>query len=285
MTILVTGATGGFGKALLPLLRSTYAEPVIGVGRAIFTGSDYIQCDISNEAAVLSLIRSIRPRLIFHLVGSFTGQFEADFQVNVLSARYLFDAILSENLLTRVVIIGSAAEYGIVQSVNNPISEALPCNPVSIYGLTKFFQTQLALFYSRAKNLDIVVARVFNLALPGLSARLFYGRAEELIRSYKRGDISKLEFGNLDSQRDYVELEQAKGQLIAIASGGVAGEIYNVGSGIPKSMRVILKDMLVHEGILEWPVLELNSEIVGNKGFDVSVVYADIEKTTKLLDN
>ena len=283
MAILVTGASGGFGKVLLPLLRAYYNEPVVCTGRSRLDRSDYFTCDLTNVRAVDDLIKDIRPRLIFHLAGSFAGQFESDFQVNTLSAKFIFDSILAESLATRVIVFGSAAEYGAVTDTDNPIPETLPCRPVSVYGLTKAFQTDMAEYYARTKDIDVVVARIFNLATSGLSQRLFYGRAEAMILAYKRGDITQLEFGNLDSERDYIELDKAKEQLLAIAERGLPGEVYNVGSGIPISIRSILKDMLNNAGVPEGAVIESSPEVIRSKGFDVPIIYADISKVSKLM--
>ena len=184
MAILVTGASGGFGKVLLPFLRAYYNEPVVCTGRSRLDRGDYFTCDLNDVRAVDDLIKDIRPRLIFHLAGSFAGQFETDFQVNTLSAKFIFDSILTEGLATRVVVFGSAAEYGVVVPSDNPIPETLPCRPVTVYGLTKAFQTDMAKYYARTKEIDVVVARVFNIASPGLSQRLFYGRAEAMISAY-----------------------------------------------------------------------------------------------------
>ena len=282
MTILVTGAKGGFGKVLLPILRAKYKESVIGTGRDKAEYTDYFWCDLTDASSVASLVKEVRPRIIFHLAGSFTGQFENDFRVNTLSAKYLFDSILSEKLDTRVVIFGSAAEYGAVRPEDNPIPETFPCRPVSVYGLTKNYQTEMAAFYARTTNLKIVTARVFNLAIPGLSQRLFFGRAEAMIQSYKTGEISQLVFGNLDSERDYVELESAVEQLLAIADRGISGEIYNVGSGVPKKIRTILREMIDKEAIPYEAIVESSSEAVGRVGFDVPIIYADMTKTSKL---
>ena len=283
MAILVTGANGGFGKVFLPLLRAYYNEPVVCTGRSRIDRGDYCTCDLTDMRAVDDLIKGIRPRLIFHLAGSFAGQFETDFQVNTLSAKYIFESILNEGLATRVVVFGSAAEYGVVVSSDNPVPETLPCRPVSTYGLTKAFQTDMATYYARTTNIDVVVARIFNLATPGLSQRLFYGRAEAMILAYKKGEIKQLEFGNLESQRDYIELDPATDQLLAIAERALSGEIYNVGSGIPKSMRLILKDLLNKADIPESAVVESCPTIISSKGFDVPVIYADISKVSKLM--
>ncbi len=282
MTILVTGANGGFGKALLPILREKYKESVIGTGRDGADSTNYFWCDLTDESSVASLIKKVRPRLIFHLAGSFTGHFENDFRINTLSAKYIFDSVLSENLGTRIVIFGSAAEYGVVHPEDNPIPETFKCRPVSIYGLTKNHQTEMAAFYARTTDLNIVTARVFNLATPGLSERLFFGRAEAMIQSYKTGKVSQLVFGNLDSERDYVNLESAVEQLLAIADRGLSGEIYNVGSGAPKKMRTILMEMIDKEAIPYEAIVETTSEAVGRVGFDVPIIYADMTKTSKL---
>lgn len=283
MTILVTGASGGLGKAILPLLRERYNQMVVGTGRSKSESPDYVSCDLTVASSVFKLIKEIRPSIVYHLAGSFTGQFETDISVNTLSTKYIFENILSEKLDARVVIIGSAAEYGAVQPEDNPISETFPCRPISMYGLTKMYQTELARFYTRTTNLNIVNARVFNLAISGLSQRLFFGRAEELIKSYKQGVISHLEFGNLDSERDYIELESVFKQLVAIADHGISGEVYNVGSGVPKTMRTILTELLEREKIKDEGIIKSRSDVAGRLGVDVAKIYADMTKTSKLM--
>lgn len=285
MTVLVTGANGGFGKVLLPILRTKYKDLVIGSGRTDVESANYLPCDLTDASSVASLISKIKPRLIFHLAGSFTGQFESDFQVNTLSAKHLFDSILFEKLDTRVVVFGSAAEYGAVLTEDNPISETFPCRPVSVYGLTKNYQTELARFYVRTSNINVVIARVFNLAIAGLSPRLFYGRADAMIQAYKTKQISQMEFGNLNSERDYIGIEEAVTQLLAIAEQGTAGEVYNVGSGVSKTIRSLLIEMLTKEGIKSDVIVERGSESVGRIGIDVPVIYADTSKVQSILNN
>ena len=283
MTILVTGANGGFGRALLPLLRAYYNEPVICTGRAETDDGDYFRCDLTDPRAVEALVKPIRPRLIFHLAGSFAGQFETDFQVNALGAKFIFDSILGEGLATRVVILGSAAEYGAVVASDNPIPETLPCCPVSIYGLTKSFQTDMTTYYVRTKGMDVVVARVFNLAIPGLSQRLFYGKAKAMISAYQKGEIKQLEFGNLDSERDYIELDKATDQLLAIAEQGVLVKYTMSGVEYPKN-SVNLNDILKKGGVPKSAVVESSPKVITSKGFDVPIIYADITKVSRLTD-
>jgi len=284
MTILVTGASGGFGSVLLPLLRNHYHDTVIGAGRSNKIADNYIRCDFSDSFAINALIKYIRPDVVYHLAGSFTGEFEIDLQINALSAKHIFDSVISEKLKTRVVVIGSAAEYGSVLVEDNPISESFPCRPVSVYGLTKCYQTELAKFYARTLDIDVVIARIFNLAIDGLSTRLFYGRASAMIDAFKNNKISNMEFGNLGGKRDYIKMDEAFIQLLAVAERGEAGEVYNIGSGISKTIYSILSEMLEKEGISDNVIVESSSVSVGRKGFDVPEIYADTSKVMSIIN-
>jgi nucleoside-diphosphate-sugar epimerase len=285
MSILVTGANGGLGKALMPLIRERYRVNVQGSVRSNSFGQSHRVCDFTKPDEVARLIKDVRPALVFHLVGSFTGIFHVDHAVNSMGAKYLFDAILNERLDTKVILVGSAAEYGLVKEFENPIRETQPLRPISVYGLTKSIQTSFAAFYSQTSSLHLVVARIFNLALPSLSERLFYGRAQLMIEAYKKGEISVLEFGNLESQRDYIDLAEVAEQLFAIADFGIRGEVYNVGTGKAQKMRDVLAALLQDQSIPDARVIESSPAIVKNKGFDIPIIYADTTKVKGLLAN
>jgi nucleoside-diphosphate-sugar epimerase len=283
MTILVTGASGGLGKSLFPLIQARHSNHL--VVKTSRSGDDLKVCDLTDKSAVDNLIRLVKPKIIFHLAATFTGDFDTDFKTNVVAFQNICDSLIEQDLASRVIVFGSAAEYGVIHPNQNPVSENQPLKPVSVYGLTKAMQTQLAQFYSRVANIEVVIARLFNLAIPGLSSRLFYGRAESLIHQFNDGEIDALEFGNLDSQRDYIGLTEAAAQIFLISDYGVSGEVYNVGSGIPKMIRSLLHSMLDHYNLPRDIIKELSSDSVGRKGYDVPMIYADISKTLLLKNN
>src|SRR5258708_4596382 len=192
MITLVTGATGGFGRILSAWLRQHSSNPIVLTSRAPRQADDCLACDLTDREALRALVRRVRPRLVYHLAGSFSNQYETDYAVNALSARHLLDALRDETLDTRVVFIGSAAEYGVILPDENPVVEDRPLRPVSVYGLTKAFQTQIAGMYAHQHGSNVVVARVFNVLAPGLSERLFVGRVEQLIARYRRGEATTL---------------------------------------------------------------------------------------------
>ena len=281
MTVLVTGARGGFARAFIPKLEDSLPDDVVRVVRGSVQLPSEIECDLSDKNAVEYLIRKTKPKVIYHLAGSFAGDFETDILVNAYSSKWIFDELIRSKLDCRVVLLGSAAEYGLVGETENPVSENQPLKPVSIYGLTKVIQTQVATLYSSMHGIDAVVARVFNLAGEGLSLRLFYGRLLSLINSYKRGEIEKLSFGNLDAVRDYINFDDASTLIFAIADKGVKGEVYNVGSGVPVRIRDLLCKLL-EENNIPLDCFECVPEQIKRNG-DVPGIYADIKKVSALL--
>lgn len=282
MTALVTGARGAFARALVPKLEESLQTDVVQAVRHLGNRSSEVECDLSDRHAVENMISRTKPKLIYHLAGSFAGDFETDILVNAYSSKWIFDELIRLNLDCRVVVIGSAAEYGMVSESANPVSETHPLNPVSVYGLTKVMQTQIAKYYASTHGIDVVVARVFNLAGEGLSQRLFYGRLLSMVDLYKRKEIEKLSFGNLDAVRDYVDFDQAIEQIISIANRGVKGDVYNVGSGVPVRMKDLLNKVLVENNI-PLGCVESVAQYQKRSG-DVPVIYADIKKVSALRD-
>lgn len=281
MTILVTGATGGVGRLLIDRLKIHKKETVISIGRSDKTHKNYIRCDIREAEVFRNTIVSIKPRILYHLAASFTDCYNTDYSINVSSTQQILETLRIHKMKTRLVLIGSAAEYGFVSSDDNPVRETHPLCPISIYGLTKAFQTQYALYHTHRFGSDVVIARLFNLFAPGLSERLFIGHLEKQIQSYLRKEITKIEVGNLNSYRDYVEANEAIYQLMTIAEKGCTGEVYHIASGKPRLMRDILKRFL-EEFNLDFSVIKEGCPIPEKLKNDVPLIYADTHKISAL---
>lgn len=280
MRILVTGAAGFLARPLLELLRKANHELHVVDFRPVPDAVPH-QCDLGNAAEVAALIRAVQPDRVFHLAGTFTNEFAADFAGNVTTTQHLLEAVCTHSPATRVVLIGSAAEYGCVQPDENPVTEDHPLAPVSLYGWSKVCQTHLARYYHRVRGADVVLARLFNLSGKGASPRLFVGRLDEQITRFKRGETQEILVGNLDSVRDYVSTEEAARQLVGIADHGQAGEVYHVGSGVPVKMRGLLEQMLAEAGIgFEHVRVEVREPAAK---LDIPIIFADMRRTGLLL--
>ncbi len=165
--------------------------------------------DLSDYDSVKMIIGTVKPDQIYNFAGSFSNDYALDYKVNVLLTKNIFDSVIELKLDSRILLVGSAAEYGAIDEKDNPINENYPLNPVSVYGLTKVYQTNLMNFYYKIKNINVVMARTFNLRSSNISEKLFIGRLYKQIDEYKKGVITKISLGNLQNKRDYIDIDEA----------------------------------------------------------------------------
>ena len=280
MKVLVTGAAGLLGRSLLERLDGRAGVELHGVDLQPFSLAKAHEGDLGNSAWVTGLIAEMRPDQVFHLAGTFSNEFQADFAANVGTTQHLLEAILQHQPTARLLVIGSAAEYGMLRQEENPISEDHPLVPVSIYGWAKVCQTQLMGYYHRVRGANVVQARLFNLLGRG-SPRLFVGRFYQQIEQARRGEIAEIVTGPLGATRDYLSPTEAAEQLEGIMNRGRAGEVYHVASGIPINMRELVRQILEAEGLRGFPVRE-EPRPTGGK-LDIPWIHADMRKTRALL--
>lgn len=281
MSILVTGASGFVGKHLIKYLRLQH-DQCTGLSRSQSEDIDHITCDLTDRKQVGIVLKQLKPALIYHMAGSFSNDYETDFNSNVVSTKNLLDSIAELKLATRILIMGSAAEYGEVEAAKNPITEEHPLKPISIYGWTKAAQTQLASVYFNSHGIETVVARTFNLAGDGASDKLFIGRIKKQINAVLAGEAERISVGNLDAIRDYLDINQACEMYRVIATKGRAGETYNVASGKPVVMRDMLTMMLAEAG-LDFSIVDEKSYNKTSTSIETSVSYANINKYLNLV--
>lgn len=278
--VLITGANGALGHAVTALLSKEKHYRVVATNHNRNNESN-CQLDVSDRLQTFSVLNKIKPDLVLHLAATYTNEFKEAYAVNVEGARHLLDAVQEFNLHTRILLIGTAAEYGAVLPEENPIHENHVLKPISIYGLTKTWQTQLSGLYA-SRGLDVIIARVFNLDGPGISERLFVGRLQKQIDEVLKGQKSVIELGPLNAIRDYLSISDACDQILAIAEQGKSGRVYHVASGKPIKMSEILTRYLsIHK--LDKSIVSVSDSFSNRKGYDVPVIYADITSTLDLM--
>lgn len=266
------------GKTLSNRITSKYGWQLIKTTRTV-RSSNYSKLNVRDKQAVHKIIKKKKPDLIFHLAASYSPNLSSAFKTNVMGAVHLLNAISKTKKKIRLVLIGSASEYGQVLPSENPIKESHILRPISIYGLTKAWQTQLGLQWSTV-GFDVVIARVFNLMGPGFSKRLLIGHLENEIRRVKLGEKKYIRTGSLETIRDYIHVNKAVDQIMAIALHGAAGNVYNVGSGKAVRMESLLKKILAKNN-LKFSIVRHNKN--KKEKSSVQKVVASISKINKLM--
>lgn len=245
--ILITGVNGFLGKALWQYLRKYYPGlRIYGLARkpGPYDRNVFI-CDLKRKNRIEPILAAIGPDYVFHCAGGRMVKRKALWEANVLTTKCLLEAVQKmKSARPRIVIPGSAAEYGRMPSGRRKIRESDRCAPLSMYGAVKLEQTSLALAYAR-QGMDVVVVRIFNIMGEGTPPALAAGRFAEQIIGIEKGRSGKvIETKNLAGKRDFLDIGDVCSALLAVARHGKAGEIYNVCSGRPVVLKAVLKKLL-----------------------------------------
>jgi len=247
--ILITGISGFIGNSLKEFIARTLPSfEVYGIDSALTKSTKrYFKRDLNDRKSIKTIIEKVSPKYIFHLAGLTNKKDHRKLvSANILPTYNLLDSLLDlKNVKTRVIIPGSAAEYGRVSQKNMPVKETHPLEPINFYGYVKMYQTLLALSFCE-KGLDVVVGRIFNAigwgSPKGLAMGSFANQVS-LIEKGKRRVIAGVR--DLSSKRDYLDIRDICSALVAIAKKGNSGEIYNIcygeSHGIEKMLNSLIK--------------------------------------------
>jgi GDP-4-dehydro-6-deoxy-D-mannose reductase len=277
---LVTGACGFLGSNLVSEIKREAPKTIIyGADRNVREKLLYvpIKTDISDEKRTASLISEVMPDYIFHLAGTIsTENWEALYEANIKTTVALLEAVNRSSSQARIVIVGSAAEYGPVRHEDLPISEDLLPAPVTKYGASMCCRSTMAMMYAR-NGLDVCVGRVFNIIGPGISDKLSTGAfAKQIAAIKKQGGKGTMNTGRLDSKRDFLDISDISNALYRIAVRGKTGEIYNICSGRAISIRDSLDIMLK-----QYPGIDISTPECLLRQNDASEVYGDNKKLVR----
>jgi len=268
-TILVTGANGFLGKALFYFLDRETTNKIVGFDlRFLSQRRNLFLCDLSNISDVKRRLEKLRPDIIFHCAGGRGNDTRKVLLNNIKITEILFYAIKAiKSYHPRVIIPGSAAEYGIPKKRQRKFVESHRAKPFSDYGKVKLRQTELALRNLNG-SVDVVVGRIFNILGKNTPAGLVAGCfAKKIVQIENQKKIKSIIYTrNLDGKRDFLDIEDVCSALWAIAQNGKNGQIYNICSGRPIGIKELLKKFVASSKVKDIEIKE-NSEKI-SKTFD-----------------
>lgn len=186
-----------------------------------------------------------------------------DILSNLPSAINLFE-IASDLKIKKVVVVSSGGTiYGKV--INLPIAEDHPTDPISPYGITKLAIEKYAKMYHTLKGLPVVFVRPANAFGERQKPFTAQGFIATAIASALTGREINL-FGEQGTIRDYIYVKDVVSGIIAVLKHGKTGESYNIGSGIGRSNREVLK-MIAN--IAKSENIELRVKVLPPRKYDV----------------
>jgi len=279
-TCLITGAGGFCGGHLARRLRDEGALRVIGTGRRAEPSGkagldDYVQADLCDAGQTARVVRESKPDLVFHLAGTTQGTVHDLYRVNLLGSVNLLEAVKQHAPGARVLLVGTAAEYGNVEPSSLPVREHHPCHPIDAYGSSKHAMTLASLDYARACGLKVVLARPFNVLGAGVPASLLVGAVLSRARQALQTDGDPVvRVGNIGTERDFIAVEDVADAYWRMMQGEYWGEVFNICSGRPTSVRSVITLLLSHANRR----IRFESDPDLMRGSEIQTVYGSWEK-------
>lgn len=258
MKAIITGVSGFVGSHLAQLLLTKKIE-VIGINHPKYSTNNLkgfadkisiVTCDLLDKKSLKEKIKnSGSVDYIFHLAAysspskSFENPKET-IENNLFGELNLLEILKDLNSKAKILIVGSADEYGEVNQKYLPVNESTPLNPNSPYAVSKVAQDFLGLQFYLNSKLNVIRVRPFNHIGPRQSSAFVVSSFASQIAKLEKKGGGILKVGNLDSWRDFTDVRDMCEAYYLTLSKGMVGEVYNLGSGKAYKIADILEKLI-----------------------------------------
>lgn len=236
--VLLTGArgfTGVYVRAELEAAGYTVIDAIVGA----VSGPHEVVLDITSPDNCRRVMEAVRPDYLVHLAAiSFVqhADVEAFYRVNVIGTLNLLQAMVDAGLSPKRVLVASSANvYG--NAAAGVIKESQLPQPVNHYAVSKLAMEYMVRTLS--DRLPIVITRPFNYTGIGQAPHFL---VPKIVSHFVR-HAPVIELGNLDVERDFSDVRMVANIYRSLLEQECAGQIVNVCSGRPYSLRGILETM------------------------------------------
>ena len=229
-TVLVTGADGFLGTAVLGKLRESHGE-VVPVTRRTTATNGSVFCDLGHPDAVISLLRETKPECVVNLAA------RVDFSRGVLASLYpvnsLCPAIFADYCQKHNAYLVQASGIIVQGFENTHFGQNTPTNPDTDYGISKLL-AERAIIASGCSAANVRFSGIFGVNGP---EHLGINRA---IKQAKSGIVPKV-VGSGAAKRNYVYVEDAAAMVEKCIADQLTGVF--IAGGETRSIREMLQSI------------------------------------------
>lgn len=257
MKILVTGAQGFVGGYVARALSSSFSTACeIYLTSRNETANSTLgytsRLDITDQVMVQREIERINPTHIIHLAGLSTisaaaADEEQAWEVHLRGTLNIAHGIMRNAPSCVLINVGSGQVYGASARWAATLTETTPLSPTNVQMATKA-AADLALGAMAENGLRCIRFRPFNHFGLGQSEKFVLPDfALQIARIKAKQRPPHMLVGNLDVDRDFLDVRDVASayvQAVWNSDAIVAGEIFNIASGIPRNIRGTLQLML-----------------------------------------
>jgi UDP-glucose 4-epimerase len=248
MKVLVTGGAGFIGSNLVRALLERGDD--VRVLDNFSTGNrrnldaldvEIVEGELRSYERVHNAVRGVE--LVFHLgaLGSVPRSVQDPLTSSAVNVEGTLNVLLAarDEGIRRVVFSSSSSVYGSKREL--PVTESLPSDPISPYGVAKLAAERYCVSFSRVyESFETVVLRYFNVFGPHQSPLSQYAAMVPLfITAIAAGEPVAI-FGDGEQLRDFTYVSNVTDATVRAAeAGGASGRIFNIAAGSPASVNAV----------------------------------------------
>lgn len=240
---LVTGASGFVGSYLLPALESQ--------------GNHEIHCfqgDIRDLETVTNQLKKVQPDFLIHLAAqafvpnAIENPWETE-SINVGGTLNLLETLHRFQKPCKMLYVSSADVYGKQNIDALPLSETLLPNPINPYAGSKLAAESYCRQYAEySAYVSVVIARPFNHIGIGQRKEFVIPNFCSQIIQAKYAGKKEISVGDLQPTRDFSHVKDIVDGYLTLIEKGETGEIYNICSGVERSIRFMVETLVKFSG-------------------------------------
>jgi UDP-glucose 4-epimerase len=282
-TVGVFGANSFIGRHIVRSLNRDRI-PVIAFGRQFpddffqFVGDvDARVIDFNNELEDLAAVQNVSQ--VIHLINTSNPavgnkRVVSDLHHNVLPHVHFIQSCIESAVQNFIFISSGGTVYGDASVI--PIPETQPADPLNSYALAKRVVEQYLAMLARGTDMRYTILRLANPYGPGQLNLKGQGLIPTILQQQEAGLPLRI-FGNGQSQRDYVYIDDVVEAIKSALSRDCDREIVNIGSG---QGRTILEVLETIESLLG---VRISKSFVPARPTDPGCNVLDISKAKRVL--
>ena len=159
-TVLVIGANGQIGTALLPQLQAQFGSDNVlatDLRKPAFSASLFEILDATNPEALTDIVRRYRITQIYHLAAILSAKGESDpiwaWNLNMQTVLNVLE-VSRLNRVQKVFVPSSIAAFG-EHASKAETPQNSPLDPTTVYGISKVATENWSLYYYKRYGLDV----------------------------------------------------------------------------------------------------------------------------------
>lgn len=272
MKILVTGANGYIGTGVIKALQALNQDCIATDFNV--DGIDYCTKAIAGNVFEIENPYEYfeKPDVVLHLAWRNGFVHNAPSHLDDLPNHYNFLKKMAESGVKKIVALGSMHEIGFWEG---RIKEDTPCNPMSLYGISKnALRESLELICNQKKVLFQWIRGYYIIGNSEKGASIF----SKITAAVKAGN-TEFPFTTGKNQYDFIDYDEFCSQIANVTINNNVLGIINCCSGVPESLASRV-ERFINENHYK---IKLNYGAFPDRAYDSLAVWGDNSKIQKIL--